>query len=192
MTQAIVTSTTAEPAKKGPSKPRCKRHSQPLAPSTSSSQARLQTAAILEVLAGLRRPAEAAQALGTSLPRYYQLERKALLGMLSACEPAQRGPRVDPAKQITALERENRRLQRECARQQALVRSVERSLGLAQVVSPKAGEKPGKNGKEEKPVSGKRKRKRRPAVRALRAIAGLKIPESSLASSNSALPMTSS
>lgn len=192
MNQTITTQATAEPVKKAPSKPRCKRHSQPLAPSTSSSQARLQTAAILEVLAGLRRPAEAAQALGTSLPRYYQLERRALLGMLSACEPAPRGPRADPAKQLKTLERENRVLQRECARQQALVRSVERSLGLAQVITPKSIEKPGKHGKEEKPVSGKRKRKRRPAVRALRAIAGLKVPESSTTDPNSAQPVASS
>lgn len=192
MNQATTIPTAAEPVKKAPSKPRCQRHSQPLAPSHSSSQARLQTAAILEVLAGLRRPAEAAQALGTSLPRYYQLERRALLGMLSACEPAPRGPRADPSKQVKTLERENRLLQRECARQQALVRSVERSLGLAQVITAKSSEKPGKNGKEEKPVSGKRKRKRRPAVRALRAIAGLKIPESSPASPSSAQPIVSS
>lgn len=192
MNQTITTPAAAEPVKQAPSKPRCKRHSQPLAPSHSSSQARLQTAAILEVLAGLRRPAEAAQALGTSLPRYYQLERRALLGMVSACEPAPRGPRADPSKQITVLERENRLLQRECARQQALVRSVERSLGLAQASSAKPSEKPGKNGKEEKPVSGKRKRKRRPAVRALRAIAGLKVSEPSTAAPGSVLPTASS
>src|SRR6185437_11206452 len=48
----------------------------PAAP--GSVQARRQAAAILEVLAGVRRPSEAAQALETSLPRYYLLERRAL------------------------------------------------------------------------------------------------------------------
>jgi hypothetical protein len=37
----------------------------------ASSPAKRQAAAILEVLAGVLRPAEAAQLLGTSLPRYY-------------------------------------------------------------------------------------------------------------------------
>lgn len=155
------------------------KQSQPLSPSGTSSQARRQAAAILEVLAGVRRPSEAAQALGTSLPRYYQLERRALLGMLSACEPAPRGPRIDLSRRIAALERENRRLLRECDRQQALVRSVERSLGLAQVVA----NKPAVKGKDDKPspANGKRRRKRRPSVRALKAIQGLQVEESSVA-----------
>ena len=45
------------------------------APIGTSPQARRQAAAILEVLAGVHRPTEAAQVLGTSLVRYYQLER---------------------------------------------------------------------------------------------------------------------
>lgn len=158
------------------------KQSQPLSPSGTSSQARRQAAAILEVLAGVRRPSEAAQALGTSLPRYYQLERRALLGMLSACEPAPRGPRTDLSRRIAALERENRRLLRECDRQQALVRSVERSLGLAQVVASKPTVK-GKEDKSPLAKDGKRRRKRRPSVRALKAIQGLQVEESSVAAS---------
>lgn len=167
---------------KSPRPKRGTKQSQPLSPSGTSSQARRQAAAILEVLAGVRRPLEAAQALGTSLPRYYQLERRALLGMLSACEPAPRGPRIDLSRRIAALERENRRLLRECDRQQALVRSVERSLGLAQAVASK----PAAKGKEDKPApakDGKRRRKRRPSVRALKAIQGLQIEESSAGTS---------
>src|SRR5579863_10493037 len=99
-------------------------------PPSGSSPARRQAAVILEVLAGVRRPSEAAQALSTSLPRYYQLERRALTGLLAACEPAPRGPRIDPARRLAALERENQRLARECDRQRALVRMAERSLGL--------------------------------------------------------------
>lgn len=152
---------------------------QPLSPS-ASSQARRQVAAILEVLAGVRRPSEAAQVLGTSLPRYYQLERRALVGMLAACEPAPRGPRMDLSRRIVSLERENRRLLRECGRQQALVRSVERSLGLAQVV----GSKPAKGKEDKSPLASngkRRRRQRRPSVRALKAIKGLQLEESSVA-----------
>lgn len=135
-------------------------------PSPVSAQARRQAAAILEVLAGVRRPLEAAQVLETSLPRYYQLERRALAGLLAACEPVPRGPQQDVSRRLTMLERENRRLQRECDRQQALVRVAERSLGLAMPASkaPAKGseEKPGANG-------AKRRRPRRPTVRALKA-----------------------
>lgn len=176
-----MTATVVEPSAKPVRPARRTKQPQPLAPSGATSQARRQAAAILEVLAGVRRPSEAAQALGTSLPRYYQLERRALLGMLSACEPAPRGPRINPSRQIAALERENRRLLRECDRQQALVRSVERSLGLAQA----APSKPIVKGKEAKGSAGdgKRRRKRRPSVRALKAIRGLQVEESPAAAS---------
>jgi hypothetical protein len=127
----------------------------------------------LEVLAGVRRPSEAAQALGTSLPRYYQLERRALLGLLSACEPAPRGPHVDVSRQLAVLERENRRLKRECDRQQALVRMAERSLGLSPPSPAKA------KGREEAGQEGsKRRRKRRASVRALQVARGLRSDES--------------
>jgi hypothetical protein len=43
-----------------------------------------QAAAILEVLAGARTPTEAATALAVSLPRYYQLESRALEGLVAA------------------------------------------------------------------------------------------------------------
>lgn len=140
------------------------------APSGGTSPARRQAAAILEVLAGVRRPSEAAQALGTSLPRYYQLERRALIGLLSACEPAPRGPRMDVSRQLAVLERENRRLKRECDRQQALVRMAERSLGLSPPSPAKAPaksqEKPGQEGR-------KQRRPRRASVRALAVARGL-------------------
>jgi hypothetical protein len=132
----------------------------------ASSPAKRQAAAILEVLAGVLRPAEAARLLETSLPRYYLWEKRALAGLLAACEPAPRGPRLDLSRQMATLERENRRLQRECDRQQALVRAAERALGLARPSLPKAGTK----AKEEAAGSpGKRRRVRRPMVRALKA-----------------------
>jgi hypothetical protein len=53
----------------------------------ASRPARQLAAGILEVLAGVRSPLQAAQALGLSLPRYYQVESRALRGLLEACEP---------------------------------------------------------------------------------------------------------
>jgi len=123
--------------------------------------ARRQAAVILEVLAGVRTPAQAASALAVSLPRYYQLETRALAGLVEGCagKPPGRQPTVD--REVEALRRERGRLEREVARQQALVRLVQRSVGVPAVAA--AG------GKE----AGK-KRKRRPAVRALRAAARLR------------------
>jgi hypothetical protein len=135
----------------------------------ASSQARRQAAAILEVLAGVRRPSEAAQVLGTSLPRYYQLEQRALAGLVSACEPAPRGPRQDHARQLAKMEREKQRLQRECDRQQALFRVAQRSLGL----TPPATRPPGKDPAAAEGAAGKRRRNRRPVIRALRAARAL-------------------
>jgi hypothetical protein len=169
--------------KEKPSRSRARR--QGPAPPNGTSPARRQAAAILEVLAGVRRPSEAAQVLGTSLPRYYQLERRALTGLLSACEPAPRGPRVNLSRQLAALERENRRLQRECDRQQALVRMAERSLGI----SAPAVAKPPAKGKEDLKNGGPKRRQRRPSVRALQVVRDLRsedgpeAPESGVAES---------
>jgi hypothetical protein len=138
----------------------------------ASSPAKRQAAAILEVLAGVLRPAEAAKLLETSLPRYYLWEKRALAGLLAACEPAPRGPRNDAARQIAALQRENRRLQRQCDRQQALVRAAERALGLSRLAPVKS---PGKAKAESSAGSGTaRKRVRRPTIRALKASQALR------------------
>jgi len=94
-------------------------------------EARRQAAAILEVLAGARTPADAAAALGVSLPRYYQLETGALRGLLAACEPKPRGRQEGAGKALDRLRQENQRLQREVGRQQALVRAAQRAVGLA-------------------------------------------------------------
>lgn len=128
-----------------------------------SRDAKQRAAAILEVLGGLRTPADAAQALSVSLPRYYLLEQTALEGLVKACEPRNRGPRVSADKQLGRLEREVERLRRDSARQQALLRAAQRTMGL----SPPAPVKPATK------VSGRR-RKRRPTARALKAAAALK------------------
>jgi hypothetical protein len=124
----------------------------------ASREARRLAAAILEVLAGARSPTEAAQALGCSQPRYYALEARALRALVCGCESRPRGHRRSAALQLEQARRECERLQRECARMQALARVAQRSVGLAPP-NPAARQGPGK---------GKPKRRRRPAVRALR------------------------
>lgn len=125
----------------------------------ASVEARRLAAAILEVLAGSRTPVDAARALGLSIPRYYQLEQRALAGLVSACERRPKGRKQTEARQVHRLEREVARLQKECGRQQALARLAQRAVGLP---APQAPAKP-------PPSSSKKSRKRRPAVRALRA-----------------------
>jgi hypothetical protein len=119
-------------------------------------------ALILEVLAGARTPTQAAEALSVSLPRYYQLETRALRGLVESCEARPRGRAPQADQELTALRRERERLQRELARQQSLVRLTQRHLGL----SPAAPAKSAVGG------PGK-KRRRRPTVRALSAAAQL-------------------
>ena len=165
-----------------------RRKPSPLPASPASAQARRQAAAILEVLAGVLRPADASQLLATSLPRYYQLERRALAGLLASCEPALRGPRGDSGRQIAALERENRRLKRECDRQQALVRAVERSLGLALSSAAKNSAK----SKDQSPGTGvaARRRRRRPTVRALKMARSLQVETEPATVATDVLPTT--
>lgn len=110
-------------------------------------------AVLLDVLAGARTPPQAAEALGVSLPRYYQLEDRGLGGLVSACEPRPRGRQANAETELHALTKENERLKRELARYQALVRLTQRTVGVPPPAPAKAGGK---------------KRRRRPAVRAMR------------------------
>lgn len=126
----------------------------------ASVAAKRQAAAILEVLAGTRTPAEAAVALEVSLPRYYLLEMRALHAMLVACEPRPLGRQQTSESALAALQRECEHWRRQCIRQQALVRAGQRTIGLA----PPAPAKPSTSGK---------RRHRRPMARALRAAARL-------------------
>ncbi len=128
----------------------------------ASAQAKRLTAAILEVLAGLRTPLQAAEALGLSLPRYYQLEAGGLRGLLAACEAKPRGRQANPLSELAALQQQNARLQRDLARQQSLVRLAQRAVGLSAPALSKA-----------KAASGRR-RKRKPVARALTVAARLR------------------
>jgi sugar-specific transcriptional regulator TrmB len=114
--------------------------------------AQRQAAAILEVLAGARTPQQAAEALAVSLPRYYQLESRALRGLVQACQSRPKGRVRSPASELATLQRENARLQRELGRQQTLVRAAQRSVGLPPPPPP---------------ARTAAKRRRQPVVRAL-------------------------
>jgi hypothetical protein len=163
---ARVTDVSAAPARKKGVKPHTGRRGLP--PATQESK-RL-AAAILEVLAGVRTPTAAAAALGISVPRYYQLEQRAVGGLVSACEPRPLGPKMSVERKVAALEKELRRWQQECARQQALVRTAQRAIGLTAPPAPKLPEK----------AAGEKSRRRRPMVRALRAAAALRSDSSGL------------
>jgi len=124
----------------------------PLLPEAGKDAKRM-AAVILEVWAGLRTPLQAAEALGVSLPRYYQIEANGLHGLVTGCTPKPKGRQVNSAHEATALKRDNERLRRELGRQQALIRLTQRGLG---VVPPPA-----------KPATPKKGRRRKPVVRAL-------------------------
>jgi hypothetical protein len=126
-------------------------------------ETRRRAAVILEVLAGVRTPASAAEALQIGPPRYYLLEQRAIQGLVAACEPRPQGRTPTVARQITRLERELVVCRRELARQQALARAAQRALGLS-APSPASS-------KAAPPATGgkKSRRRRKPAVRALRA-----------------------
>jgi hypothetical protein len=141
-----------------PGQPPAEVPAEPGGPLEASTEAKRLAAAILEALAGVRGAAEVARLLGISLARYYQLEARALAGLLAACEPRRRGGRHRPANELAALRQECERLRKECARQQALVRAARRTVGLAP--PPPAPAPP------EGPA--RRRRKRRPKARALK------------------------
>jgi len=123
----------------------------------ASAEARKLAAAILEVLAGAQTPTEAARSLGLSLARYYQLETRALAGLVVACEDRRRKGRGRAGGELAALRRECEQLRRECARQQALARATRRTVGLAPPApAPTAA------------AGGAKRRQRRPVARALK------------------------
>jgi hypothetical protein len=147
-------------AKRTPSSAPDSARRQTAPPAATPSEAQRLAAAILEVLAGLRSPPAAAELLAISLPRYYQLEARALEGLVAALAPRPLGKQPSLEKRIKKLEKELEVAQRACARQEALVRLTQRSLGLAALAKPKPA-----------PVvaNGKKRKPRRPVVRALKA-----------------------
>lgn len=156
----------APEVKRGPGRPR---GSGPkIAGGTGDS--RKIAAAILEVLAGVRTPSEICEALGIAMPRYYQLESRALEGLVHACEPRPKGRQRGPESQVSHLEQELERARRENNRLSALVRVARRAAGVNETPPRKA-------------EPGRKRRKRKAAPRALRAIAVLRAQPESQASS---------
>jgi len=155
------TSTLAPPAPAGKKRQRRTTGGAELGKDASRDAKRL-AAAVLEVLAGARTPTDAATALGVSVPRYYQVESRALVGLLGACEPRPKGRVRSPQHDLDTLRKQKDRLQRELTRQQALVRAAQRTVGLPAPAAPAPAKTNGK------------KRRRRPVARALTVAARLR------------------
>lgn len=140
-----------------------------------SREAQRVAAAILEVLAGVRTPTDAAGALGMAVPRYYLWEQRALAALVAACEPRPAGQTISLRHQVTTLQKEVSQLKQQCARQQALVRATQRTVGLTPPASKpavKVDEKAAGKGAGRR--AGKRPRQRRPVIRALKAAAAVR------------------
>ena len=131
-----------------------------------SKEAKRQGAVLLEVLTGLCTPTEASETLGCSVPRVYQLEARALQGIVDALEPRSRGRKLSPERKLEELEREKTQVEQELVRTQSLLRAAYRSFGMP------ASRATGK--KESKPTGTKGRKKRKRQVRARKAVARLK------------------
>jgi len=103
-----------------------------MGPSTlqGSKGAKQALVAILEALSGEVSTSAVAERLKISLSRYYQLETRALQGMLASLEPRPRGRKSGVDAQLRALAAEKKDLERELRRQRSLLRAAQRSVGL--------------------------------------------------------------
>jgi hypothetical protein len=119
-----------------------------------SPDGKRRAALVLEVLAGLRTPQQAAEVLGLSLAGFYQLEDRAMQQLQLGCEVRPRGRQANGETKAAGLVKEVGRLKQEVARYQTLVRLTQRTVG----VPPSA---------PSAKASGS-KRKRKPVVRAMR------------------------
>ena len=106
--------------------------SKAMGPSTlqGSKGAKQALVAILEALSGEVSTSAVAERLKISLSRYYQLETRALQGMLASLEPRPRGRKSGVDAQLRALAAEKKDLERELRRQRSLLRAAQRSVGL--------------------------------------------------------------
>lgn len=130
-----------------------------------SDEARQKAYLIVEALCGLRSPSDASALIGVTINRYYQLESRALQGLVDALEVRPAGRQPSPEVEAKRLERERERLERELRRAQALVRVAQRAVGL-----PAAGTKP----QRDQPDDGKKRRRRGPRSRTARTLARLR------------------
>ena len=139
-----------------------KRRSSRKASTPPTTDAQRRAAVILEVLAGVRTAQEAAEVLKISCNHYYILERKALAGLVAACEPVERRGRApDTELQVKKLEKELARCRQDCQRQAALVRATQRAVGVP--VTPAADDTTAKQKRIGKGNSRRRRRQPRAA-----------------------------
>ncbi len=142
------------------------------------AESRRQAAVVLEVLAGLRTPEEAAEALGISSPTFYNLETRALRGLVHGCTPEPPGRKMALEKQLREAQKEKRSLEQQLQRYRALLRTTQRAGEMLVESTSKASKGPrAVNGSTRKKAGpGKTRKARKPRVRALRAIEALAVP----------------
>ena len=143
---------------------------------SASPQAKSTAAVILEGLTGLRSAPDAARALGITVARYYTVEAQAVAGLLAACEPGSPGPVPSAVteRELARLRQEHRRQDQELSRLRAVLRTTQRSLGVpvgagTPPAPPGTGAAKAADPKRPGGAKGdpKRRRARRPVVRAL-------------------------
>lgn len=129
-----------------------------------SDAARRLAALLLEAWSGVRSTQSASEAMGVALPRFYQLEARALQLVVSAMEPQPRGRKRTVGSELDKLKAEQQRLLREAARFQALYRTSQRALGIAIAKAPVPQKNPDPGGRRKR---GPRKKARGQAVAAV-------------------------
>jgi hypothetical protein len=129
-----------------------------------SDAARRLTALLLEAWSGVRTTMATSEAMGVTLPRFYQLEARALQVLVTAMEPRPRGRPRTAEDALGKLQAERQRLLRDVERYQSLYRTAQRSLGVTVARPPEKANNPGPGGKRRR---GPRKRARGQAVAAV-------------------------
>lgn len=99
-------------------------------------ESRREAACVLEVLAGVRTPDQAAEALSISLPTYYNLETRALRGLIWSCTPEPPGRTLSLARKLRLAELKAVAMEKQVQRYQALLRNAQRSVGLLPPPTP--------------------------------------------------------
>ena len=164
-----------------------KQRAQPAGPKalTGSDEAKRRATVILEAMCGLRTTQEASDELRIALVRYYVLETRMLQAMIDGLEPRARGRKGDMEAELKLLRDENKRLEREVMRLQALHRVTQRAV----CVKPEPSKKAAKT-KDGKPVRKRRARTKSRGERVLEALKGStpQAPPSALPSPSAIVP----
>lgn len=115
-----------------------------------SDAARRMTALLLEAWSGVRSTQAASEAMGVALPRFYQLEARALQLIVSAMEPRPRGRQRTVESELSRLRLQQQRLMRDAERYQALYRTAQRALGVVVARPAEKAENPAPGGKRKR------------------------------------------